>query len=65
MTGPVLGVLLVTVWTNDGVPVARLRGSEGVDGRPRELGVFAGSEAIRDGVIRWLDDLERHGDVTE
>ncbi|OLB76572.1 MAG: hypothetical protein AUI14_18265 [Actinobacteria bacterium 13_2_20CM_2_71_6] len=54
MTEPVLGVLLISVWSHGGVPVARLRGYRGIHGVPSEYGVVAGTGDILGSVAEWL-----------
>ena len=51
------GVLLVTVWYEQGMPVARLRGFGG-NGEPRELGPAAGRTKILAIMDRWLAEVE-------
>lgn len=51
------GVLLITVWPEDGTLVARFRGCRG-DGGSSELRPAAGSSGIVAAVSCWLHDIE-------
>jgi len=61
---PFAGVLLITVWSQGGKPVARLRGYEDVQLRPREE-VCTGTENILARVAEWLEPFEGRADSHE
>jgi hypothetical protein len=58
------GVLLITVWSEGAVPVARLRGFRG-DGDSTELAPAAGRAGILAAVASWLGSVELPTDSGE
>ncbi len=53
----VLGALLITVWSQNGSRIGRLRGFERIDGPQEDLGTAAGDEAIVTAVRAWLKTI--------